>query len=31
VFVTTDRMARDRFEELAVALRQTLRGFEGTE
>ena len=31
VFVTTDPMARDRFEELAAALRGTLLGFdEGT-
>lgn len=28
VFVTTDPMARDRFEELATALRETLRGFD---
>ena len=29
VFVTTDPMARDRFEELATALRETLRRFDG--
>ena len=28
VFVTTDPMARDRFDELATALRETLAGFE---
>ena len=28
VFVTTDPVARDRFGELAIALRETLRGFD---